>query len=177
MTDILLIPLEADRDLSLDEFAADLGQVLAARVTVGALPVPIREAYDTSRRQYHSGRILQMLLDTAPPGETKLLGVTSHDLFLPVLTYIFGQAQLAARACIFSSFRLRNDLYGLAPSTHLLRRRSFKEALHELGHTYGLRHCADEPCVMNASTYVEDIDIKPAEFCASCSAVIHGSGY
>ena len=43
-----------------------------------------------------------------------------------------------------------------------------KEAMHELGHTYGLFHCRSLDCVMHISTYVEDIDTKPAEFCREC---------
>ena len=168
MPEILLIPLAADGDLPVEDFAVDLGAVLFSPVTLVDLPIPLHEAYDKSRRQYHSGMLLTLMLEYAPAGDSKLLGITGHDLFLPVLTYVFGQAQLASRACVFSSYRLRNELYGLPPSPILLRQRSFKEALHELGHTYGLRHCSDYPCVMNTSTYAEDIDLKPAQFCDMC---------
>ena len=71
-----------------------------------------------------------------------------------------------------STYRLRNDLYGLPADERLLAARLEKEAIHELGHTYGLVHCADPVCVMRASTYVEEIDLKTADFCESCRRAV-----
>ncbi len=113
-----------------------------------------------------------MLLEHAPAGVSKILGVTSYDLFLPVLTFLFGQAQVDNRASVFSTFRLHNEFYGLQPSPHMLYQRSLKEAVHELGHTFGLRHCINPGCAMNASTYVEDIDLKEAYYCRECEGVV-----
>jgi len=172
---IHLVPLLPDRDLSLARLADSLRASFRLPVSVDQLPVPVEEAYDASRRQYHSGHLLMLILRHAPAGNGKILGVTSRDLFIPVLTHVFGQAQLNNRAAVFSSFRLRNDLYGLRHSHALLRERSLKEAMHELGHTFGLRHCSGGPCVMNPSTYVEDIDLKPAEFCLTCHTTVFPS--
>ena len=41
-------------------------------------------------------------------------------------------------------------------------------AAHELGHCDGLLHCRLDGCVMRASTYVEEIDLKSAERCRRC---------
>jgi DNA-binding NtrC family response regulator len=48
--------------------------------------------------------------------------------------------------------------------------RLVKEAVHELGHTYGLVHCNRARCVMTSSTYVENIDLKSAQLCDRCRA-------
>jgi archaemetzincin len=125
-------------------------------------------SFDHSRRQYNANVLLRELL-TDPDGEgTKILGVTGCDLFAPALTYVFGEAQLNGRAGIVSIERLRSEAYGLYPNDRLLRRRLQKEAIHELGHTYGLVHCRDASCVMHASTWAEQIDFKSARFCIRC---------
>ena len=94
------------------------------------------------------------------------------DLFIPVLTYVFGEAKLDGRAAVVSSFRLDNQIYGLPRDPELLLDRLRKEALHELGHTYNLVHCRRHPCVMMSSTYVEDIDQKSNRFCRHCLDVV-----
>jgi archaemetzincin len=130
-------------------------------------------AFDPSRGQYRATGILKALLDDpqASPSE-RVLGVTSVDLFAPVLTYVFGEAQLDGRAAVVSCHRLRAEAYGLPPDPERLYDRLHKEAMHELGHTYGLLHCPNPRCVMRASTYAEEIELKTAAFCAGCRAVV-----
>ena len=53
-----------------------------------------------------------------------------------------------------------------------MRERLGKEIVHELGHTLGLFHCRQYDCVMRASTYVEEIDLKRSYPCPSCAALI-----
>lgn len=130
-------------------------------------------ALDAMRRQYRSDLLLERLAGTGmQPG--KVLGVTDLDLFIPVLTFVFGEAQLNGRAAIVSSYRLRSEMYGLKVDTELLMERLAKEALHELGHTYGLFHCYHPDCVMQPSTYAELIDLKPARLCAACEQKLAG---
>ena len=173
MTEIELIPLSLHHRISLQQLGEDVGGVLQTRVVCVEYPIRIDAALDLSRRQYHSGTILVELLRHATGGNSKLLAVTSLDLFLPILTFVFGQAQVNNRAAVYSTFRLQNEFYGLPPDPDILYQRALKEALHELGHTFGLRHCHINPCVMNTSTYVEDIDIKPNEYCAHCWKLMH----
>jgi hypothetical protein len=66
-----------------------------------------------------------------------VLGIAGVDLFIPILTYVFGEAQLAGRAAVVSTYRLDNALYGLPANHRLLLDRLAKEAIHELGHTAG----------------------------------------
>ena len=104
----------------------------------------------------------------------KILGVTAVDLFIPILTYVFGEAQLDGIGALVSMHRLNNRLYGLPDNDQLLRERLNKEAIHELGHTFGLLHCSTPGCVLSASTYVEDIDQKSDQVCHECRAHIPG---
>ena len=175
MHELRIIPLGANpRDLSFDALCRGIERVLPVRVFPDQLPIDIDFALDPSRKQYHSTELLARLLEVEERGEKRILGITPYDLFIPILTFVFGQAQFDNRAALFSTFRLHNEFYGLATSAALLEERCVKEALHELGHTYGLRHCLELPCVMNSSTYVEDIDLKPADFCLPCRSHLDG---
>jgi archaemetzincin len=100
--------------------------------------------------------------------QNKTLGLFNVDLFIPILTYIFGQAYLNGKAGIASIYRLRNERYGIFKDEKVLINRFRKEVIHELGHTFGLIHCFDPTCVMRSSTYVEDIDQKNHQLCHKC---------
>jgi archaemetzincin len=125
-------------------------------------------AFDAGRRQYGSIPVLDMLLERCPPDAAKLLAVTERDLFIPVLTFVFGQAQLGGRVGVLSFARLRQEFYGLAANQEIFLERAYKEALHETGHLFGLVHCAEPKCAMSLSTTVRQIDLKDDAFCAAC---------
>jgi archaemetzincin len=127
-------------------------------------------AHDLKRNQFHSTAILAALQPIA--NGSRILAVTGLDLFVPVLTFVFGEAQLAGNCAVVSLHRLREEVYGLPPNPELLSDRLLKEAIHELGHTFGLRHCDDWRCVMTSSHSVEWLDVKSHEFCASCRKII-----
>lgn len=129
-------------------------------------------AYNLLRSQYHSTEILKRLGQNADAQCWRVLGVTEFDLFIPIMTFVFGEAQLGGppgAAAVVSLRRLRQEFYGLPPDAALLDERLLKESLHELGHTLGLRHCADYRCVMSSSHSVENIDLKLAEYCHACA--------
>lgn len=127
-------------------------------------------SFDTSRGQYNSTKLLRLLLEDPQEPAERTLGVTGVDLFTPVLTYVFGEAQLAGRAAVVSLHRLRAEVYGLPQNDELAFERLHKEAVHELGHTYGLLHCRNIGCVMGTATYAEEIELKSARFCEHCRA-------
>src|SRR6185437_5909472 len=104
--------------------------------------------------------------------DARILAVTRCDLYVPVLTFVFGEAQLDGFCAVVSAARLADEFYGLPPNERLRRERLIKEAAHELGHTYGLRHCSDWSCVMTSSHAVERLDIKTAAFCRCCRTVL-----
>lgn len=150
-------------------------------VTLKRVYPDLETFYDAGRGQYNSTSLLlylkseyATLASFLPRSESKskILAVFSADLFIPILTYVFGEAELNGRVAIVSYHRLRNELYGLPPDGILFRQRFLKESLHELGHLYGLVHCTDQQCAMYASTYVEDIDQKGDSFCNHCLAVV-----
>jgi archaemetzincin len=124
-------------------------------------------ALEPGRGQYHSTAILQRLERMGDP-DARVLGVTALDLYVPVLTFVFGEAQLEGNTAVVSTARLRDEFYGLPRRDDLLQERLLKEAVHELGHTFGLRHCPDWRCVMASSHAVERLDIKTADFCHGC---------
>ncbi len=168
MPAIHLVPIAFHDTLSIESLREDLIDALRMDVQISSIQIDEEEAIDRSRQQYHSGLILASLLKASPSDDSKLLGVTTCDLFLPIFTFVFGQAQLDNRAAVFSTFRLSNEFYVMPASSGMFRERVLKEALHEIGHPFGLKHCFDIPCVMNSSTYVEDIDMKPVQYCDSC---------
>ncbi len=127
--------------------------------------------YDPSRKQYDANKLLKKIDEIRGSESLKTIGIFRVDLFIPILTYIYGQAFLNGRAAIASLFRLNNERYGMQMDEKLLLERFKKEVIHELGHTFGLKHCHIPGCVMNSSTYVEDIDQKGLELCAKCKPV------
>jgi archaemetzincin len=152
-------------------------EAVRGRVT-GEFGVAVRElelpavdfAYDREREQYGSIALLEMLTRLCPPDASKLLAVTEGDLYIPVLTFVFGQAQLNGQVAAVSLARLRQEFYGLPPNHEILVERARKEALHETGHMFGLVHCADRNCAMSLSTNVRQIDLKRDQYCAPCAA-------
>jgi archaemetzincin len=125
-------------------------------------------AFDLYRNQYNSTSVISTFIRQFEKHEGKVLGITSVDFFVPVLTYVFGEAQLDGPIAVVSSYRLDDTLYGLPDNPRLLEERLIKEAVHELGHTFGLIHCHDYRCVMHSSTAVEEIDVKSEHFCPAC---------
>ena len=130
--------------------------------------IDLTEFYDPTRKQYDGNRLLKKIDLKYGSKAIKTIGLFRVDLFIPILTYIYGQAFLNGSTGIASLFRLNNERYGMPMDDNLLLERFKKEVVHELGHTFGLKHCHNPSCVMVSSTYVEDIDQKSAELCKNC---------
>lgn len=128
----------------------------------------LSEFFDPTRKQYDGNKLLKEIEIRFASDRHKTMGLFNVDLFIPILTFIFGQAFLNGRTGIASAYRLRNERYGLKADEKILTDRLRKEVIHELGHTFGLYHCTNPVCVMRSSTYVEDIDQKDWKFCAKC---------
>jgi archaemetzincin len=124
-----------------------------------------RDSFDARRGQHLSGKVLRFLLD-AGPGGGKVLGVTDRDLFIPILTFVFGEAQLGGEAAVVSTARLAEGAEPFGP--RLVLERLSKEAVHELGHAFGLVHCGTPGCVMSRSASVRDVDAKSHVLCTAC---------
>lgn len=169
---MLLVPVGAADAALLEYLAMVIGDTLRCGTRVEARPMSPDFAYDPVRRQVHSTLLLSALAEQFGDGGTKVLGVAEPDLFIPILTFVFGEAQLGGAASVISVARLRQPYYGLADDTALFYHRAEKEALHELGHTLGLIHCPLYECVMHFSNAIEEVDLKGDRFCAACAAKV-----
>ncbi len=125
-------------------------------------------SYHPERQQFHSSELLQRMQSLVEHRDWRFLAIADVDLYIPILKYVFGEAQLGGPCAIVSAFRLRQEFYGLQPDSGILRERLLKECVHELGHTLDLHHCEDYNCVMASSYAVEWIDLRGKSLCSSC---------
>ena len=156
----------------LEQLARGLAQELAAEVAVRA-PVPLPpDTYNAGRCQYSSTEVLRHVSGTSRPAPGILLAVTSADLYVPELNFVFGEAHPATRSCIISLARLgvaRADARAGSPAgRERLLERALTEAIHEIGHVLGLGHCSCRTCVMFFSNSILDTDRKGHRFCDKC---------
>ena len=129
-------------------------------------------AFDSVRNQYSSELILRRIAQRSSDGAVRILAVTDVDLFIPMLTFVYGQAQLNGKTSLISTARMRQEFYGLPPSRALMLRRVVKESLHELGHTFGLTHCLVPSCPMVVATVISQLDAKGETLCSDCSFLL-----
>ena len=123
-------------------------------------------AFDSFRNQYHSTRILVALEESPRADQAEhLLGVVAFDLFVPGMNFVFGEARCPGRVAVISTYRLKTDS---SNKPDLFESRVVKEAVHEIGHMLGLRHCSDSSCVMYFSERLADTDKKSDTFCLEC---------
>lgn len=120
------------------------------------------------RQQYHSSQILHRMQSLLSGESWRMLGIAAVDLYIPILTFVFGEAQMGGPTAVMSAHRLRQEFYGLAGDRDLVLQRVVKEAVHELGHTLNLTHCDDYSCAMAPSHAVEWIDLKNSTLCKGC---------
>ena len=130
-------------------------------------------AYNKKRRQYHSTRILKRIHDLRLSGYDRILGIADVDLFVPELTFVFGEADIARKVALISLTRLRQEFCDLPEDIVLFKKRIITEAVHELGHTYGLHHCMNKDCVMFFSNTLGDTDRKGPTLCITCKKAIN----
>ena len=169
MTAVVVVEVgETDKTLQAT-LCAGVHAALGCPVLAAAEGLDTDSFYDPERGQYRSTQMLPLLAGLGRVPADRVLGLTAVDLFIPVLTFVFGEATLAGPAAVVSTHRLAPEVYGLPANPLRLRQRLVKEGVHELGHTYGLLHCRHPACVMRASRAVDDIDGKTASFCSSCA--------
>jgi len=118
---------------------------------------------DPKRNQHSSRSVLAWLRAQHVAASSRVIGLTDVDLFIPVLTFVFGEAQLNGTAAIVSTHRLAQGVDADGALGRLT-----KECIHELGHTFGLVHCGTPGCVMARSPSVRAVDEKGARLCRDC---------
>lgn len=153
----------------LDRLSAVTARTLRVSCRVETEGVVVDSHFDEFRGQVWSTAILAQLQGRRPAKDSVLLGVTALDLYVPILTFVFGEAQLSGPCAVISTYRLSDEYYGLPRNEETLVERMLKELLHELGHTQGLRHCSDWRCVMSSAHTVERIDVRAAAYCRECA--------
>jgi archaemetzincin len=151
--------------------AANLQEILHLPVDI----LPARQApefaYNDRRKQYHAALILKQLAESRRP-HLRILGLVSVDLFIPVLTHVFGEAQMGGRAAVVSLYRLRQKEEGSRVPLDIFYERAVKVALHEVAHTFDLVHCSQAECIMKLSSALDDLDELPLFFCEYCEAFL-----
>ena len=170
---IILVSCGLFENKLLGSVAGDVSLEFHVPVQHRECTLDIHQFSNPGRRQYDANGLLQLSSENAPKEALKVIGMLRVDLYIPILTYIFGQATLNGHTGVVSLYRLRNEHYGLEPDYDLLIERFSKVTLHELGHTFGLIHCSNPVCVMRSSTYVEDLDQKEKSFCYRCRAELN----
>ena len=166
-----VIRLGAVGEAVLNIVAANLQEILHVPVDI----LPARQspefAYSDRRKQYHAALILKNLAESRRP-HPRILALVSVDLFIPVLTHVFGEAQMGGRAAVVSLHRLGQKEKGSRVSLDIFYERAVKVALHEVAHTFDLVHCSQDQCIMRISSGPSDLDELPLFFCEYCEAFL-----
>jgi archaemetzincin len=161
---------------SLGGVRGDVVEVIAANLqayfemptqTLLDQPIP-DQAYNPHRGQYNCYPILKFLGTLKPNHAVKIIGVTDVDLFIPILTYVFGEAELGGTATVISTYRLSKDEGNEPVPPPRLYDRAAKIAVHEMAHTFRLPHCKEDQCIMSSFPVLTHIDEKPIYFCRYC---------
>ncbi len=140
---------------------------LPCEIADTVVEVPV-SAYNPQREQYEGEIFLKIIRDYSRQKKRITLGVTKVDLYTDALNFIFGLAQCPGNSAIISLCRLYPSFYFLSHDEDLLRKRTLTEAVHELGHCMGLKHCKLRRCVMAFSNSIGDTDYKQPDFCDNC---------
>lgn len=173
--DISVIPLNFSNTLLLNEIIIRLTREFKRDIIYKTIPFDAASAYSRERKQYYSTQIISDVIPHTKNLNGKVILLTEYDLFIPVFTYVFGEAQLNGKHSIVSICRLHEEFYSGNTNNELLIQRTMKEVLHELGHNFGLVHCRDWDCVMHSSMGIEEVDIKGMTYCKSCSSHVKGA--
>jgi len=169
---IHLLPLGEVSEATLQSLAASLQPIFGVPV-ISHDPVDLpASSYDPERRRYSATQILKSLarLKSSLTQVERVLGVVAVDLYAADQNFVFGEADPREGVAVISVARLRSEFDGIPSDEALLHRRLLKEAVHELGHTYGLGHCPDPICVMHFSNELKEPDRKRESFCPACAS-------
>jgi archaemetzincin len=133
------------------------------------LPIP-QNGLDKKRGQYSSSILLNEVNALAAKTKVfqRILGVVDLDIYAPGLNYVFGEAYTPGKAALISLWRLKPEFYKDPADPSVYGQRAAKEAIHELGHTLGVKHCQRSMCVMHFSNSIFDTDKKQTLLCDDC---------
>jgi archaemetzincin len=172
MSLVCLLPIGSIEDEVLMVLEQRLHQLLDWEIQRGVpMHVP-PTAFNEVRQQFEALQVMRAVVEAAPVHAARVLGIMEEDISIPMLTFVFGQAQLRGRVALMSLARLRQEFYGLPANNELMMTRAVKEAMHELGHTFGLVHCPAPSCVMTLANDIQHVDEKESECCGGCAVLL-----
>jgi archaemetzincin len=172
MNTVYLLPVGRVDSSLLRELRAAIPRSLDVACEILPYVLDPTPSYHAERQQYHSSEILRRMQALVRQQDWRVLAIADVDLYIPILKYVFGEAQMAGPCAVVSAYRLRQEFYGLERDDGLLNQRLLKESVHELGHTLDLRHCEDYQCVMASSHSVEWIELRESTFCDGCRSQV-----
>ena len=130
------------------------------------VPVPA-DAYNEENKQYFAYDALEYAIKAAPPDAARVLAFFPDDMYVGLHAYDFGFADPDSRGAIIGLKRLqcgeKRRYFG----------RLLKISMHELGHTFGLKHCTYQQCVMLNPADISLLDALPVEFCGYCQGQLN----
>jgi archaemetzincin len=170
-----VLPFGEVPEVALRVIAANIAGSFDLQADVLPFQAEPQYAYDERRFQYDALALLQAVGSMPFDQYEKVIGVLDVDLFIPILTHVFGEAEQDGRYALVSLHRLRRNSDGSNPPMPLLLERTAKVALHELGHLYSLVHCTDSKCLMHFSGGLQTLDEIPLYFCRYCSRYLQDS--
>lgn len=166
--DLYIAPVVFSNKQLLDRIIGTLQHAFKTRVSKVSLSIDTDSLYSKERRQYFSTGFIEQSAVQTVDFKGKVVLITELDIYVPVLTFLFGEAQLRGKHSVVSVCRLHEEFYSGITNNELLYERTIKEIYHELGHNFGLVHCHDWDCVMHSSNNVEEVDLKGNRYCKNC---------
>lgn len=159
---------ELDDEEALEAIAKTLKETYDSEVVVEDVrKILDHNSFNNKRKQYDAWKLVQIYGEERRKNEYLLL-IVEGDIYASGFNYIFGLAWQGV--AVVSTYRLRQEFYGLQPDHNTFIERLMKEAVHEVGHLHGLTHCSDKRCVMAFSNWIGDTDYKSWTLCQNCKS-------
>ncbi|UKB86424.1 matrixin family metalloprotease [Chryseobacterium sp. MEBOG06] len=121
--------------------------------------------YYKERNRYRADSIIKFLSHKTKEGFVTI-GLTSKDISAArgkIKDFgIMGLGYTPGKACVASNFRLSKENSD---------EQFYKVAIHELGHTQGLRHCPEKTCFMRNAEGKNPTNVE-TDFCKKCKTFL-----
>ena len=161
---ILIQPFEDIKPKQLSEISENIRKVYPNIKVLKPIKFP-ENSYYQPRSRYRADSIIQFLKFRTTKNSVTI-GLTNKDISATkgkIADFgIMGLGYRPGSACVASSFRLnsknRNEQF-------------YKIAIHELGHTQGLKHCPEKTCFMRDAEGENHTD-EETDFCKNCKKVL-----
>ena len=161
---ILIQPFEDVKPKQLTEISENIRKIYPKIKILEPIDFPKNTFYQP-RNRYRADSIIKYLR-TKTPNNCVTLALTNKDISVTkgkVADFgVMGLGYRPGNACVASSFRL---------NTKNKNEQFYKIAIHELGHTQGLKHCPDKTCFMRDAEGKNPTN-EEKDFCQNCKKVL-----